>query len=254
MAGVPMGGMMIPMGAMGGIGEAAPGTFVCAAHGKNRTLAHMMEISPGLYQCQPGLECKVPKEMALCQKHGKKRLTNCLQLVMQTMEGNVYECIAEAQCQGGAGEPMVGSKRSADLATGGASKRLRPEDQIYSNEERAACAVHGKVRMLNCMNADGNGGWICKPDFACKTVMTGGGGADGTLSLTMGGGGPSSTVSCAIHGRNRSTHYMELGSDGQYRCKPDNQCKGAGGASTAGGGTGLNIAPVLFDPQGALSK
>lgn len=149
---------------------------------------------------------------------------------------------------------MVGMKRSADVAGGGASKRLRPEEQIYGNDERAACAAHGKIRMLNCMVQDGAGGWTCKPDFACKTVVSGGIGADGSMSLTMGGGGPSSTVQCATHGRNRSSHYMELGADGQYRCKPDNQCKGASGSSGLGGGTGLNIAPVLFDPHGALSK
>ncbi|CAD7929425.1 unnamed protein product [Amoebophrya sp. A25] len=104
-----------------------------------------------------------------CSLHNKQRLASHL---LKTTDG-FYVCLADYQCKGSGGmsasdnlhvEPEYRSSKS----------RARP-DYWGDNDESAICAFHGKRRMLNYLERDRQGQYVCRAGYECKGGASGAG-------------------------------------------------------------------------------
>lgn len=100
----------------------------------------------------------------------------------------------------------------------------------YSGQE--VCSVHGKMRSVQSLVEDGNGGWMCTMATECKI---GGQGPPRSASwdaaalvaaAVASGSGPPSI--CSVHGKMRSADSLTDDWNGGLCCAPGKECKVSG--------------------------
>eukprot|EP00747_Dinoflagellata_sp_TGD_P049006 gnl/TRDRNA2_/TRDRNA2_145952_c0_seq2.p1 gnl/TRDRNA2_/TRDRNA2_145952_c0~~gnl/TRDRNA2_/TRDRNA2_145952_c0_seq2.p1 ORF type:complete len:238 (+),score=42.74 gnl/TRDRNA2_/TRDRNA2_145952_c0_seq2:58-714(+) len=80
------------------------------------------------------------------------------------------------------------------------------------------CSVHGKMRGMSSLMADGAGGFQCKPGMECK-ISAGG------PFMGMGGKGSNEQKECSLHGKMRSMQSLMDNGAGGFQCAPGMECK-----------------------------
>mmetsp|Transcript_73550 Transcript_73550/g.175252 ORF Transcript_73550/g.175252 Transcript_73550/m.175252 type:complete len:382 (+) Transcript_73550:113-1258(+) len=149
---------------------------------------------------------------AECSVHGKMRSTTALK-----DDGNGgMACIPGQECK------VAALKRGADDdgEVDGSGKRMKTDGT------QALCIIHQKVRHIDNLSEDGNGGYYCIPGKECQ------------LS-----GSTEGNTTCSLHGKVRSISSLVDDGNGGYRCAPGNTCKvsGQGGFGFGCGGFGMKM-------------
>jgi hypothetical protein len=158
---------------------------VCIVHGKHRLSTHMVEKSPGHWECAPGSECKMNQTGAvssnrkvLCAIHGRMRFeTN-----MTKQASGEWACTPNTSCM------PLGNQQTIVI-----------------------CSVHQKPRDKSKMTEGSSPGtWTCQSTNPCMAATT-----ERSLQIVL----------CSVHARQRSLSKMVETAPGQYVCKPENSCK-----------------------------
>eukprot|EP00996_Jenningsia_fusiforme_P001710 NODE_2576_length_1164_cov_59.252915_g2355_i0.p1 GENE.NODE_2576_length_1164_cov_59.252915_g2355_i0~~NODE_2576_length_1164_cov_59.252915_g2355_i0.p1 ORF type:complete len:302 (-),score=29.97 NODE_2576_length_1164_cov_59.252915_g2355_i0:171-1076(-) len=247
-------------------------TLLCAVHQKQRDMRYLFELSPGVYQCAAGNECKGsgqsavtgaggdPDSRAPCAAHGKMRATSVMQMV-QGVNGIEWRCTPTTQCKGTAplnpqlpdlrfnpySQALVASQLAsaypglagipgmAGMAgmQGAMAGMVNPV--AATTGTHAVCALHGKRRDIKHMVSCG-GQYVCSVGHECK-------GSTAANSLIpqmnphfVGAATPATqmpTGMCAIHQKSRAFTNLSL-VNGQFVCAQGQECK-VGNHSESGG-------------------
>ncbi|CAE7232772.1 unnamed protein product [Symbiodinium pilosum] len=189
-------------------------TVVCALHGKKRSRDAMIDDGVGNFSCQPGKECKVTGNT----KHVPCTFWQAGKCTKGESCNFSHDPNAVAAAENGYG----GWGGCNGYQDGGKGKGW---DAGKGWDSWGGYGAYGKAGMLakgmQMMASKGMGKGYGKSK---------GPGKDGGFGIGVGvkGGG---TFLCAVHGKLRSASaVVEVGA-GQYQCRPDSECKGAGGAS-----------------------
>ncbi|CAE7403311.1 unnamed protein product [Symbiodinium natans] len=217
--------MMMP-GFMMGYNE----TVVCSVHGKKRSRDAMMDDGVGGFTCQPGKECKVAGntkhvpcaffQAGKCTKGENCNFShdpNAIAAASAASAGGAWGGGADAWGQD-AGKGWDSSGWGGYGGSGYGS--YGPKGGWYSSKG-----------MGMMMAAKGMGKYG-------KSMKGYGGGYE------KGGG----TFLCSVHKKNRSASAVIEIAPGQYQCRPDSECKGAGGASK------VKTAMCKFHMEGRCTK
>lgn len=84
--------------------------------------------------------------------------------------------------------------------------------QVTQGVSKQVCCIHRKERNVTSLVevAPGAKGLRCRADDECKM------GTSQAIQTEM--------VECSIHGKKRSTNWLECGEDGAWRCKSGSEC------------------------------
>jgi len=150
----------------------------CALHGKLRSLTCLQPAGDGVFVCKPGAACRSAEadgvKRAFCKFFAQGACTRGETCVFAHDEAEIG---APLPSHGEFG-PMTEMSAGPGKAFG---RGFRPKPEIVKTEfantfmgmhesqaSQQLCSVHGKIRLISCLQRDGLGGFSCAPGSECK--------------------------------------------------------------------------------------
>lgn len=200
---------------------------VCSVHGKNRTVANLVDDGSGGMKCSPMYPCKTtgegpgkgagkkrkgefgsPMEMMMNMmgmgSMGREELPEKKRRAVQLVVCTVHFKERGTENMQDDGNGGMCCKPGAECQGGASGKDLRNE----------FCFTHKKKRNVTNLMDNGCGGFTCKPGFQCVV-----------------GSGPKpgfEQVTCSVHGKTRSMLSMQEDGAGGHKCAPGFECQQKG--------------------------
>lgn len=196
----------------------------------------MHEIAPGQYVCRPGMECS-PGSGVLQGQSNYGMQQQPMGLDMGLGGGGLNYGVPSMNSFGGMNNSLngglggghfgglgggnFGGQMNAPIhaMSGGLIGGMQFGGKIPQVNTKQFCCIHKKERKIDSLVAVAPGakGLRCRPDDECKL---------GQSQLEQ----VNDMVECSIHGKKRSTNWLECQEDGSWRCKEESECISTVGA------------------------
>ncbi|CAE7486411.1 unnamed protein product [Symbiodinium sp. CCMP2456] len=236
--------MMMPPFMMGYNNE----TVVCSVHGKKRSRDAMIDGAGG-FVCQPGKECKVTgnTKHVPCTFWQAGKCTKGENCNFSHDPNAIAAALATGDNGWGKGKGKGSKGWAQDPGQGWEASQGQAWEASQGWDEGQGWDAAQGWDSWGGYGAYGKNGWMSKgmQMMQAKGMMGKGKSKGyGAYGPVKGGG----TFLCCVHHKNRSASAMVEVAPGQYQCRPDSECKGAGGASK------IKTAMCKFHMEGRCTK